>query len=198
MYKDVGGATETNKQCWSSQRLSICFPYLEICFPCLDLGRGAQIPGRGPPTGRWCPGKMEFLCYSCTEVRRKEVEEKQPGFFLSTLLSPVRTLHCSSQWKPEGKRAWGEWPLWVRPWRTKTNQRKMEQWVRVRLRKMIDVERIMWPRLSQSDTYFLDSESESLGTKKLGWCRICSQWKGQHGLEGELPVLLGKRGMSHQ
>lgn len=33
MYKDVGGAAETNKQCRSSQRLSICFPYLEICFP---------------------------------------------------------------------------------------------------------------------------------------------------------------------
>lgn len=46
---------------------------------------------------------------------------------LLTLLPAVRTLHCSNQWKPEGKRAWGEWPLWGRPWCTKTNQRKMEQ-----------------------------------------------------------------------
>lgn len=123
LYNDVGGATETNKQCRSSQRLS-------ICFPCLDLGRvregtlpwWTQIQGRGPPTGRWCPGEMELLCSSCTQVRRKEVEVKQPGFFLSSL-SPVRTLHCSNQWKPEGKRAWGS-GHWGggRPSCTKTNK----------------------------------------------------------------------------
>lgn len=33
--------------------------------------------------------------------------------------------------------------------------------------KITGIERIMWLRLSQSDTYFLDLESESYSTKKL-------------------------------